>query len=189
MSFEIGKLLKVPRGTPGIPPLELELSEIIAIEKRKPEVAYVNKETAPELMYIFNSAYCEITRMMANISYEYNQSVKFANKRKAVVTLDVAPEVLKEKGYQKTSEDLRKAVLDQDEEYLTLLDKVYALEAAYEFLKGKAKGFEQDYQSVKKIYDITNASLGNANVLNGGINSKLKAGDSEPHSLIGEPKF
>lgn len=180
-----GTLLKVPRGTPDLAPMELELGEIAAIERRKIEVAVVNKETAPELMMMFNNAYCDVLRYMSQVSFEYNMAVKYANKRKAVVNLDVAPEIFKQKNL-KSSEDLRNSVLALDEEFLALQDKVYMLEAVYEFLKAKAKGFEMAYHSVKKIYDVTNSSLGDTqHRLSGGIKENL----TSPYEYVGEPRY
>jgi len=165
--FELGSLLKIPRGTPNIQPLEFELKEIEIIEHRKLEIAYANKETAPELMQIFNTAYCAVARMMAQISYEYTQAKKYADKRRSIILLDIAPDILAKRNL-KTSEDLRKAVLDQDEEFLALMDKVSMLEAAHEYLRSKAKGFEMAFQSSKKIFDITSGTLGSAHQLNAG---------------------
>jgi hypothetical protein len=166
MQLELGTLLKVPSGTPGINGLEFELGDVINAENRKRDIITVNRETAPELMFLFNQAYCSILRMISQISFECTQASKYANKRKAEVILDVAPEILKVKGLISPrspagSEDLRNAVLDLDEPYLQLMDVVNMLETAYEFLRSKAKGFEMAYHSVKKIYDISYSNLGN----------------------------
>jgi hypothetical protein len=172
MQLELGTLLKIPRGTPGVEPLEFELNEIMQSEDRKHDIISVNKETAPELMYVFNKAYCSVLRMLSQISFEYSQAVKYANKRKSEVILDIAPDFLKNKGLLSSrspagSEDLRKAVLDQDEQYLKLQDVVSMLEAAHEYLKGKTRGFEMAYHSVKKIYDVSNSNLGSLNLNHG----------------------
>lgn len=172
MQLELGTLLKIPRGSPGVEPLEFELDEIIRAEDRKRDIITVNRETAPELMFVLNVAYCSILRMLSQISFEYTQALKYAHKRKSQVILDIAPEILKTKGLLSGrspagSEDLRTAVLDGDEEYLRLLDTVGMLEAAHEYLKGKAKGFEWAYQSVKKIYDGNNSNLGSMSLNHG----------------------
>jgi hypothetical protein len=182
--FELGTLLKLPRGTPDVPPLVFELSEIEAVEKRQHEITFANKETVPELMHIFNKAYCAVSRMMAQVSYEYTQAKKWADKRKGVVLLDVAPGIISKKGL-KSSDDLRKAVLDQDEEYLALVDKVNMLEAAHQYLRSKSKGFEMSYQSAKKILDQSNNGLGNThNMYSLGVEES-----NEDKPLIGRPKY
>ncbi len=193
MQIEIGSLLKIPRGTPNLAPLEFELGELLKTEDRKKEIAYVNKDTAPELLMVFNEGYCSVKRMMNQVNLEYINSKKFADQRRAIVILDVVPEVLKSKGLATSrspggSEDLRKAVLDLDEEYATLMNIVAVLETAYEFLNIKAKGFEMAYHSVKKIYDPS-SSLGHISSLSGGIRETLQAGDIERESIIGKPRY
>jgi hypothetical protein len=186
--FELGALLKLPRGTPNLAPLEFDLTKIEAVEKRKHEVAYANQETAPELMCVFNEAYCSVTRMMAQVSYEYSQAKKWADRRKSIVLLDVAPEVFKKKNL-KSSEDLRKAVLDGDEEYLTLVDKQAMLEAAHAFLRTKSKGFEMSYQSAKKVFDRYNGSLG-SHAFN--LTMGVEQSPDEPEvidGVIGNPRY
>lgn len=183
----LGTLLKIPRGTPNMPPLEFELGEVNSLEARKNEISFATKVTAPELMQIFNSGYCMVQRMMAQISFEYTQAVKHANKRKSIVILEVAPVMLQQKGLiSKKSpagnEDLRNAVLNQDQEYLDLTDKVNMLEAAYEFLKSKAKGFEMAYSAAKKIFDVTYTGLGAPPSVN--VDTSL---DIAP--TIGKPRY
>lgn len=183
-NLELGDFLRIPRGTPNTHPLEFDLKDIEKIELRKSEIAFANKETAPELMQTFNKAYCAVTRMMAQISYEYAQAKKYAEKRKSVVVLDIAPSELNRRNLR-SSEDLRLAVLNIDEEYLGLTDKVDMLEAVYEFLRGKAKGFEMAYHSSKKILDGYGTALGS-------VHSVLTHGIEESPDLeatIGNPKY
>ncbi len=186
MTIEIGNLLKIPRGTPNLDPLEFELTDLIKAEQRKSEISYVNKETGPELLMTFNESYCSAKRMMNQVNVEYLQAKKYADQRRAVVILDVVPEVLKAKGLASArspggSEDLRKAVLDLDTEHTALCDKVQALEAAYEFLNIKAKGFEMAYHAVKKIFDPFTTSLGTL--------SSNPNGAFTLDSLIGKPRY
>jgi hypothetical protein len=198
MQIEIGNLLKVPRGTPNLEPMEFELGSLLKVENRKAEIAYVNKETAPELLTAFNEAYCATKRMMNQINLEYMNSKRYADQRRAIVILDVVPEVLKRKGLSTTrspggSEDLRKAVLDLDTEYNALLDIVAVLETAYEFLNIKAKGFEWAYHAVKKIYDPSSSGLGNlsGSLTNGSPPNRdyeIKINDN-PNSIIGKPRY
>jgi hypothetical protein len=191
-SMTIGQVLVVPRGTPNLEPLRFDLTNINHAEKRKSELAYVNKETSSDLQQLFNRAYCEVLRMMVQISFEYGQATKFANKRRSVVILDIVPELLVKKGLATTkspagSEDLRRAVLEQDDEYLQLTDKTQSLKAFHELLKSKAKGFEMAYHTAKKVFDAANGSLGSHHELRGGIDETLDAGDTE--GVIGEPRF
>lgn len=185
MQLELGTLLKLPSGSPDLPPVEFELGEIDAIETRKVEIAYVNKETAPELMSIFNKGYCIVHRMMTQVSYEYTQAKKYAEKRKAVVTLDVAPEELNRRNLR-SSEDLRNAVLMQDIQYEALMDKVNLLEAGYEFLRGKARGFEMAYNSAKGVLYTTGNGLGS---MHSGLSGGFEDNTVPFNPLIGKPRY
>lgn len=151
MNFEIGKLLKVPRGTPGLDPLQIELGEISLLEDRKQEIAFANKSTALELMSAFIKACDILHRQIVQINYEYTQAVKQVKLREAVVMLEIANDVLKQKGLG-SSADLRKAVVLSDKEYQSYSQTAEVLEATYEYLRGKIKTFEMAYQSVKKVY-------------------------------------
>lgn len=174
MQLELGVTLSLPRGTPDLSTLIIDLENINRLEARMAEIGGATKETAAELMQAFNEGYSELTKAMAKISYEYNQALKNSNKRRGIVLIDIAPEKLKNKGLATSrspggSEDLRKAVLDTDEEYLKLLDVLYALEAAYEFLKGKAKSFENAYKTTSNIFYVHNNALGNSHHLRVGV--------------------
>lgn len=151
MSIEFGNLLKIPRGTPGLEPLQIELQEIQNLELRKEEIAIANKSTALELMSSFIKACDILNKHIARVSFEYNQSVKYLKQREAIVLLDVAPAVLTQKKAG-NSQDLRKAVVSTDGEYLELFEKSEIIKSTYVYLKGKLKTFEMAYQSVKKVY-------------------------------------
>lgn len=183
--FSLGGLMKVPRGTPDVAPLEFDLTELEKIELRKSEISYANKETAPELMYIFNDGYCKITRIMAQISYEYTQAKKFAEKRKSTVILDVAPSELNKRSLR-SSEDLRQAVLNIDESYLALMDTVNFLEAVYERLRGMCKSFEMAYQSAKKVMDNYGTGLGSMHT---SLTHSIEESPDVETKMIGRPKY
>lgn len=168
--------------------LSFDLNPIIELEKRKKELSYVNKETAPELMYVFNEGFAEVSKMSIRVYQEYEKMYQKSRERRARVILDVAPEELKKRNLLSSrspagSEDLRDAVLDLDAEYNELLEKTSALKAAYQFLKIKAKSMEMAYQAIKKIID--------PNATGGGYISDLSTTnhiDEEP-GQIGAPRF
>lgn len=150
--------LIIPAGNPELPDKHIDMVNLYQLEARKQEVAIVNKAKAPELMRAYEQGYGIAARAMVGVRLEINKAKESLDKRKAVVMLDVAPTLLKEKGLTTKaapagSLELREAVLSNDEIYLVLLDRVNRLEAAYELLKVKAKGFEMAFQSVRKIYD------------------------------------
>ena len=155
----MSEIIHIPRGTPGAGQLTLDMREIYQLEVRKQEVATVTKFKAQELLYLMEKGYSAIsTDMLPKVLLELNNARDAAEARKAVVMLDVAPVVLREKKLTKESNpggtaDQRESVLALDEEYRALKKTVDQLEAVYEWLKGKMKGFEMSYQSVKKVYD------------------------------------
>jgi hypothetical protein len=152
-------IINVPSGNPDLPDLRFDLATINHIESRKSEVAYVNKDTAHELMAVFNEGYGNSRQIMAKVAMEIQKVQQEIRKRKAVVLLDIVPDELKRRNLSTPkaptgSEDFRTAILNLDEMYNKLLDRCSALEAFYELMAIKAKGLEMAYQAVKKIFDI-----------------------------------
>lgn len=177
--------LIIPSGNPELPDKHIDMTKLYELEARKQEVAMVNKMRAPELMRAFEQGYGLAARAMVGIRLEVDKAKEALNKRKAIVTLDIAPDVLKKKGLTTKaspagSVEMREAVLANDEEYLSLLDRANRLEAAYELLKVKSKGFEMSFMSVRKIYD----DLSKVNMLlNGSANANMEESFGE---LTGE---
>lgn len=177
--------LIIPAGNPELPDRHIDMVNLYQLESRKQEVATVNKMYAPELMRAFEQGYGLASRAMVGVRLEIDRAKEALNKRKAVVMLDIAPTVLREKGLTTKASpagavELREAVLSSDEIYLDLLDRFNRLEAAYELLKIKAKGFEMSFQSVRKVYD----DLSKVNILlNGSANSNMEESFGE---LTGE---
>jgi hypothetical protein len=136
--------------------LSINLGSLKKAENRIQEIAIVTASKAPELLAFFNSAYLEGSRLIALLELEVNRATRSANAIKSVVILDRAPEILKAKGLATDknpggSADLRQAVLEGDSEYQAALEVQQHLEATLELIKGKNKGIEMAYTSVKKI--------------------------------------
>lgn len=193
MDLSVGNLLKCPAGTPGTPDRAIEMAEIYRLEARKQEIATVNKHNAPELMQSFIDGFGHAARAAVQLEWELNQANKYAEERKAIVYLEVAPAYLQEKGLVRAanpsgSEDQRKAVLARDKEYMALQDRVAMIEATNEYLRLKMKGFEMAYQAVKKVYD----SLSNTNAVAYGVTKLTGAAafvtDGEA-LVIGKPRY
>ena len=135
----------------------LDMDEIYHIDKRQHEVATVNLHRAPELLTTFNRGFIAAREAAIKVQGLIDAAKKAERTRAAIVVLDEVPKILVQKGLATTrspggSEDLRKAVLHQDPEYVACLDRISMLEAAKAFLELKAKGFENSYTSVKKIF-------------------------------------
>ena len=178
--------------------LYINMTEIYTIEARKIEVACVTKTKAPELMQIFERGYSEVSRILPRVAYELSVAEDERNKRAAVVHLDEAPRILKEKGLANSrnpagSADLREAVLNQDQEYLRLKDRVEQIKAVYEFLKLRLKGFEMAFSSVKKIYDSLSqyGQLNKAQNYSGGIPDNEISAEDNMSSVpgFGTPRY
>lgn len=192
MDLVLGNLLKCPAGTPGTAEKTFEMQDIYRLEARKEEVGHVNKTTAAGLMQAFEAGYSLTSQAYTLLKWELTQAEKYADERKAVVYLEVAPAYLQEKGLVRAanpsgSEDQRRAVLALDKEYQGLAERVAMIEAAAEFMHLKMKGFEMSYQSVKKVYD----NLTSTNTLNFGANKPaFKASEfSDGPIAVGKPRY
>jgi hypothetical protein len=140
----------------------IPIADILKAESREQEVAIVTKLKAPELLFTFNDAWRHCHDVIVLLTSTLNAAKKAAKSRKGVVTLEVAPVVLQEKGIASTA-DSREAVLDTDPEYLQLLDEQQQIEAAIELFKGKLKGLENAFTSVKALVREDNTYLSNRN--------------------------
>jgi hypothetical protein len=197
-AIELGNFLRCPRGTPNSGVMELDLSEVNKLESRKGETASVTKTKAPELMHAMERGYSLIAaRLLPQVQWELTKAKEAADQRKAVVMLDEAPRILKEKGLSTSrnpagSADQRENILALDTEYQKLRNTVDMLDAVYELLKGKMRGFEMSYQSVKRVFDSLNSygalSHANPSVLSTSIPDDAGAGDVV-HTGVGIPKY
>lgn len=148
--------LTIPSGTPGLSSKTLDLSRIYNAESRNQEIAFVTSQKAPELMALFNGAYFDLIKSIAMVELELNTAKTHVNRVRARILLDEVKDVLKAKGLTREtnplgSEDIRRAVLEVNEEYISALDKTNFLATISEFLRGKLKGMDNAYTAVKKI--------------------------------------
>lgn len=193
-------ILRLPKGSSEGGLFSLELTEVHKLEARKVETACVTKSKAPELMHAMEQGYSIVsTKLLPVVAYELSQARQAADERKAVVMLDEAPRILQEKGLATSrnpsgSEGQRESVLAMDEEYKLLQDKVEMLKATFELLKGKLRGFEMSFSTVKKVFDSLNqygsmprgGSIGLQELPDG-----AEAGDQVDSAgrLIGTPRY
>jgi len=181
-------LIRCPSGTPGNPAIEISLGKILQAEARQMEVAAVTPQKAPELLQAFNKAWSDLHKMMTVMTYEKNVAEKNANKRKAVVLLEIAPKKLEEAGLN-SSVDHREAVLALDTEYQEALEVVNQIGCLVEYIKGKLKSFENSFTSVKKIMgeDAYNMQ-GQSGPVYGGIDEDTEVGKTE-YTGFGRSKY
>lgn len=163
--------LTVPRGLKGLAPLMFDLTQVFIAEARISEVAALTPTKAPELLATFNTAYLECARNIAMLEAELTMAKRAADKVRSVVVLERAPAKLLQLGLVTSrnpagSEDLRKAVLDGDVEYQDALSLTDQIECNLELFRGKQKGLEMAYTSVKKLVGEQTFNFGR--VVNGG---------------------
>lgn len=149
----MSSLLVLPRGKPGLPPLQLDMQLVNTAEKRLKEVAFVNPTTCLELSSFFNEACNEVTKYEAWIEYEILEAEKSLNKIKAQIIVDKLPALakdLKDSG-QKPNEAWRDAIITLDCDYERALDIVNSLYAVKMLLRGKSESFKRAYFSAKDV--------------------------------------
>ncbi len=168
-----GNEIVCPQGTPGAAPLVINLAAILKAEARQEEVATVNAMKAPELLKTLNRSWLDLSETLSKLYQEKGRAVKAAEKRKAVLVLEVVPKTLADKKLA-SNEANREAVISLDTEYEELEDKVLQITAVMKFLEGKLHSFENAFSSVKKI-------LGNDQpYMRGGGNSNLSGTTEGP---------
>ena len=149
-------VIRVPRAHEGLSPIFLDMKQIYIAYNRLNEIAFVNSARAPELLVLFTKAYLDTHRYYSLLEYELSVANRKAEEAKAIAILDKLPEVSVSKGWATTrsplgSEDIRQAFLAKDLDYQKALDLVENIKAHSVYLKGLLKGFENAYNSVKKI--------------------------------------
>jgi len=149
-------ILNAPRGLPGLEPLVLEMFEIYRAEQRIDEVATVNALRAPELLKTFNKAYKELRKYISVLELEYETALAEQDRVKAVIVLDDAPKILRERGLTTAknpsgSVDQRVAIVALDERYQKIHGIVINLKCFISLLEGKKDSIEKAYTAVKRI--------------------------------------
>lgn len=148
--------IQLPSGDGGDATIELQMDPVHRALARIEEIAIVNAHKAPELCSCFARAFATVTDHMSRVTSEIVKAKNRLSNRVAVVTLDEAPRILREKGLISArspggSEDLRKSVLEVDPEYIVCRNRLQELEAYEELLKGKQECSEQGYLACRKL--------------------------------------
>lgn len=175
-----GTTLHLPDPSAPATTVAVELGQILECERRQEEIAYVTSTKAPELLRAFSVAWREGHKRMLLASTMLLLAQKKAAERRARVTLDVAPELLKTRGLSSNDEN-RKAVVELDVEFQACQDVADQWATAVEFLKGKLRTLERDHSAVKAI--VKDGAYNGA--VRGGSNPNLSGGVSQDSSPIG----
>jgi hypothetical protein len=166
-----GTTVLLPSATEGLPDQVLLLGDIMTAEARQSEVAIVTPVKAPELLHLFNKAWIDTDKIVKGLAADVVKAEAAVARRRATILLYEAEDFLKTRNVASTK-DSRDAVITLDPKFQALQDRVDQLFAAQEWLKGKMKGFENSYSSVKKIMgeDAYNMAtrIGNPNLSGSG---------------------
>lgn len=148
--------IRVPRGLEGLAPLELDMADIRRAEARLGEVALTNSHRAPELLTTFNKAWLDTSKCLNLLEYEIGCAERRMAEIRAIFLIDKLPALLTEKGLATSrsplgSEDIRQAFLDKDADYKRMQELIGNIECYISLFHTIQKGFENAYNSVKKL--------------------------------------
>lgn len=131
--------------------INIDITSIAKVEQRVMEVSGVSKDKAPELLATFNRAWLELNRYLALLEKHLLIAARKTRNIRGRLLLDEIPQALEAKGLS-TSKDLRDAYLDIHTEYQAALECEENIQCTISLLRGKQKGIEMAYNSVKKLY-------------------------------------
>lgn len=145
----------VPRGDGTGEPLILDVAAVVKAEARLADVAIVNTQNAAELLATFNDHWLTLQRNVTVLTYEKNKAEDTLRRTKAEALLDCNDEKLRARGHTKSSADLREALVELEPRVVAAYDRINEIRAVLEFMRGKMQGFENGYNSVKKLVATT----------------------------------
>lgn len=166
LDFNNGTVLSIPRPQYGLAPLQIDLTIAYKAESHIKEIAAANQSNALWFASVFSEAYNSLSRAYGALHYEVASAAIAARKKRAVLVLDVAPRIAKEKGLSSTrsptgSEDVREAICYSDPEYAAIEEYRAALEAAKELVFLKLRAMQMAYDATKAIVRGTSGTAGN----------------------------
>lgn len=145
-----------PRGNSNGNPILINIKEILRLESRTDEIQSLTPQKAGELMAVFIRAWRDLHKDVMVLTKERDDAERNCNKVRGRVILDEVPRILKERGLASSrspsgSEDLREAILSQDESYQEASEKLQYITCVLELLKGKMRSFQMAYEAAKNI--------------------------------------
>jgi hypothetical protein len=187
--------LIVPSGTPGLNVVTLDLTRVREAEALLPDIAMTTTAKAPYLLAVFNEAFNDLIGTIRISELEALRAKSTVNQIRSRIILDEVKDVLKNKGLSKDnnpagSEDLRRAVLEANQEYIEAMDRMNFLEVTTEFLRGKLKSMDMAYTAVKKIIsDQQTGSYHRATDTNGTLSDEVPVGGVQPKNGFVKPRL
>lgn len=149
------QVLSAPRGAPGQPPIQLDMTDLNRAEARLSEVSLVSNATAADLMGLYNQSANLASKYTSWLDYEIMVSSRHLDLAKAVVILDKLPEEIqkyKEAGL-KANDDFRNALIARDPECASKRQTMEQLMAIRALLEAKIKTFVRAYNSCKLVWE------------------------------------
>ncbi len=150
---------EVPSGDGQGAPIVLDIAAVVQAESRLQEVANVNAHNAAELLATYNDSWLQLNKSVVRLTYERNRAENTHKRTKALVLLDCNDEEMKKRGYTKSSQDIREALVETDPTVTAAKDRLDEIRAVLDYLVGKQKAFENAYTSVKKLVGTTQLPL------------------------------
>lgn len=138
----------------------VDMTELRRLEARQSEASGCGRMQALSLMTDMKEGYEIAGTMRSTIGLERDRARQQVAMRKAVVCLDIVPELLKSKGLATPrspggSAEQRDDVLALDVEHGKLLDYAAQLDAAYQLAQVKMESFRMAYSTAKRNFDDT----------------------------------
>lgn len=179
------QVLMVPRGTPGLEPMRLDMTMIYGAEARLRDVAIATPRTAPELMATYNEAANQLTKYISWVKYEKLRAEKELGLAKAEVIIDKLPEQvakLKESGI-KPNEDFRDALVAKDQKCSEIQEKINGIEAIMSLMESKFWTFIRAFDTAKMVGSLKDASISDKINATPGMLENADAG------FMGKPRY
>lgn len=154
--------------------IQLELEKTKYAENRLHDIQTVNIDNLQELLSVFLCSCHEINRALSVIGME----LSFANHKKEIIGSTILIQkmpILIEQCKQRSSEDVRNALISLDPEFQEIKEKCLSFEIILNNLKDKRKVIEMAYFSCQKIAEFKRIpqSLSSKNY---GYDSTIQAG-------------
>jgi hypothetical protein len=151
--LETNTSIVINRPNVGTGTITVNMALAYQAESRIREIAFANKNTAPELAAAFNQAYSDLARAYGTLHYELAMAEIALKKRKAILTLDIIPELMEKKGMdkKKSNEDTREAFCYTDPDFIHAKESISAIEAIKELVYIKMNSLRMALEVTKNI--------------------------------------
>lgn len=147
-------LLMIPRGTPNLPSIKMDMTEVYRIIGRTSEIERVTPATYGELVTDFNMGMIQLNRIIGIIELELGEAENWLEMAQATALLERVEERLKLKNV-KSSTDTREAAVKLDPEVIEATRKRDALKAISSYVGGLKHSLDRAYYSAKEVTGFT----------------------------------